>query len=284
MGDNCHAMNNSVDVLAFGEVLWDVIDGVPHIGGAPFNFAAHAARLGLSCTVISAVGNDDLGRRARSEVVRRGVSDAYLFENALPTGTVDVTVKDGMPSYSINYPVAWDEIEIPAGCTLPSAPRLVYFGTLASRGEVSAATLSKLLAAYPDSAVFFDVNLRQSYWSREQVLDGIANATVLKLNDEEVEMLKLRPSELFVDNLRLDIIVVTRGSEGCEVFTRGGERFASPAIGDGPVVDTVGAGDSFSAAFVAALLAGKNVHAAAEEGNRLGGRVAARAGAIPDDL
>lgn len=273
-----------MDVLAFGEVLWDVIDGVPHIGGAPFNFAAHAARLGLSCAVVSAVGNDDLGRRARAEVVRRGVSDAYLFENALPTGTVDVTVKDGIPSYSINCPVAWDEIEFPSGLPLPSAPRFVYFGTLASRGKVSSATLGKLLAAYNDSNVFFDVNLRQDYWSREQVLAGIAHATVLKLNDDEVEMLKLRPSELFADNPRLGIVVVTRGPEGCEVFTREGERFASPAISDGSVVDTVGAGDSFSAAFVAALLAGKSVKAAAEAGNRLGGRVAARAGAIPDDL
>ncbi len=273
-----------MDVLAFGEVLWDVIDAVPHIGGAPFNFAAHAARLGLSCAVVSAVGNDDLGIRARTQVVRRGVSDKYLFDNALPTGTVDVTVKDGIPSYSINYPAAWDKIEFPAGVALPSAPRLVYFGTLASRDGVSAATLDKLLAAYPDSEVFFDVNLRQTYWSREQVVSGIARATVLKLNDEEVDTLSLRPSGLFADNPRLGIAVVTRGPEGCEVFTREGEHFTSPAVSDGPVVDTVGAGDSFSAAFVASLLAGESVRAAAEAGNRLGGRVAARAGAIPDDL
>lgn len=275
----------SMDVVAFGEILWDVIDGVPHIGGAPFNFAAHAARCGMKSAIVSAVGNDELGRRALAEGERLGVDVSMVgVHPTLPTGTVNVTLADGIPSYEIVRPVAWDEITGEAAREDVRTPRAFYFGTLAQRSPVSAATLRNLLEACASSLVFFDVNLRQDYWSAELVEKGLAHTDILKVNDEEMRTLGFAPESLFDRFPRLKTVVETRGAAGCRVTSRDGEAFDSPAIADGPVVDTVGAGDSFSAAFLAAVLRGECLASAAEAGNRLAGKVAARAGAIPEDL
>ena len=291
----------SMDVVAFGEILWDVIDGVPHIGGAPFNFAAHAARCGMKSSIVSAVGDDELGHRALAEAKRLGVDVSMVdVHPTLPTGTVNVTLADGMPSYEIVSPVAWDEIgaaaawghaALPcndgrAGSPLPAVdvPSAFYFGTLAQRSSVSAATLGSLLDTCASSLVFFDVNLRQDYWSVELVEKGLTFTDILKVNDDEMRTLGFAPESLFACFPRLKTVVETRGAAGCRVTSRTGESFDSPAITDGPVVDTIGAGDSFSAAFLAAVLHGESLASAAEAGNRLAGKVAARAGAIPEDL
>ncbi|MBQ6329184.1 MAG: carbohydrate kinase, partial [Kiritimatiellae bacterium] len=284
------------------EILWDVIDGVPHIGGAPFNFAAHVARCGMKSAIVSAVGDDALGRRALAEAERLGVDVSMVgVHPSLPTGMVNVTLADGIPSYEIVRPVAWDEIagdaaawghaalscnDGRAGSPLPAvdAPRAFYFGTLAQRSPVSAATLGRLLDACASSLVFFDVNLRQDYWSVELVEKGLAFTDILKVNDDEMRTLGFAPESLFARFPRLKTVVETRGAAGCRVTSRDGEAFDCPAISDGPVVDTIGAGDSFSAAFLAAVLRGGSLASAAEAGNRLAGKVAARAGAIPEDL
>ena len=274
------------DVVAFGEILWDVIDGVPHLGGAPFNFAAHAARLGLKTAIVSAVGCDELGTKAIAAAERFGV-DVSLVERhpSLPTGIVNVTLADGIPSYEIVRPVAWDEISCGSAADAATVPpKVFYFGTLAQRSPVSAATLRRLLRAFDASLTFFDVNLRQDWWSEELVCKCLESVDVLKVNDEEMKTLGFSPEALFSRFPRLKTVVETRGAEGCRVASRVEAAFDSPAICDGPVVDTVGAGDSFSAAFIAAVLRGESLKAAAEAGNRLAGKVAARAGAIPEDI
>ena len=276
-------MNGNFDVISFGEILWDVIDGVPHIGGAPFNFAAHAARCGLKSGIVSAIGNDGLGRDALNAATGFGVDVSQVSVHpVLPTGTVNVTLQNGIPSYEIVQPVAWDEIALPERLHL--TPRAFYFGTLSQRGPLSASTLSELLRKFESSIVFFDVNLRQDFWDAEIVGKGLANADILKVNDEEMNRLGFVPDDLLARFPRLKIIVETRGALGCRIVSRKGERFDSPAFTDEPVVDTVGAGDSFSAAFLASLLRGESLESAAEAGNRLAGRVAARAGAIPENL
>ena len=271
------------DVLAFGEVLWDVINGVPHIGGAPLNFAAHAAKCRLSASVVSSVGNDELGQRAREVVKTLGVDDSLMQTNpVLPTGTVKVTVKQGIPSYEIIQPVAWDEIRVDLeGLPLP---RALYFGTLAQRSAMSAETLTRLLGAFPSSLAFFDVNLRQNFWTKELVAKCLACTDILKVNDEEMVALGLNVSDLFETYPRLGTVIETRGAKGCAVWDRNGDFLEQPAISDGPVVDTVGAGDAFSAAFLAAVLNGKTLREAAEDGSVRAGRVAARAGAIPEGI
>lgn len=273
------------DVLAFGEVLWDVIDGDAHIGGAPFNFAAHARLCGLRAALVSSLGLDELGARARREIAALDVVDRFVFTHrTLPTGTVAVTLADGIPSYEIKRPVAWDEIAFSEGGTRPAAPHALYFGTLAQRSPVSARTLVELVREFPDALTFFDVNLRQNFWSHGLVEDGLAFTDILKVNDEEMETLGLEPVELFARYPRLKTVIETCGKDGCRVTPLDGKTFSSPAVDAGPVVDTIGAGDSFSAAFLAAVLNGASLREAAEAGNRRAGQVAARAGAIPEDM
>ena len=277
-------VTQNVDVVAFGEVVWDVIDGVPHIGGAPFNFAAHAAKCGLLSAIVSEVGDDDLGRRACAAIDRLGVDGRFVGRHlTLPTGTVNVTLRGGIPSYEIVKPVAWDEITIGCASALPM-PRAFYFGSLAQRSPVSAKTLENLLGAFSKSLIFFDVNLRQNYWSKALIDDCLARTDILKVNDEETKALGFTLASLFSAHERLRTIIETRGADGCAVWSRDGESFESPAIPDGPVVDTVGAGDSFSAAFLASVLKGESLAEAAMAGNVRAGKVAARAGAIPEDM
>ena len=271
------------DVMAFGEILWDIIDGVPHIGGAPFNFAAHVAKCGLKSSIVSSVGNDDLGRRAKDQVAALGVDGSFVSVHpSLPTGTVNVTLTNGIPSYEIVKPVAWDEIR--ADVVLLPPPRAFYFGSLAQRSSVSSETLARLLEAFSSSLVFFDVNLRQRFWSKELIEDCLAQTDILKVNDEEMLTLGFAAERLFATCPRLKAVIETRGADGCAVWSRDGESFTSPALPDGPVVDTVGAGDSFSAAFLAAVLNGKDLRTAAADGNRRAGQVAARSGAIPEEI
>ena len=274
------------DIVAFGEVLWDVIDGVPHIGGAPFNFAAHAVKCGLSAAIVSSVGDDELGLRARKLVHDTyNVEDCYLITHpTLPTGTVKVTLENGIPSYEIVEPVAWDEIAFPEESSRPTRCRAFYFGSLAQRSPISDATLKVLLETIEAEHIFFDVNLRQNYWSKELIEADLAYADILKVNDEEMKTLGFEAKALFAKYPRLKIVVETRGADGCAVWTQEGKLFTSPAVADGPVVDTVGAGDSFSAAFLASLLNGASVEEAARAGNIRAGKVAARAGAIPENL
>ena len=271
------------DVMAFGEILWDIIDGVPHIGGAPFNFAAHVVKCGMSASIVSSVGNDDLGRLAKEQVAALGVDRSFVsVHSVLPTGTVNVTLKEGIPSYEIVKPVAWDEICVDAAL-LPS-PRAFYFGSLAQRSPVSSDTLARLLRAFSSSLVFFDVNLRQDFWSKELIGDCLGKTDILKVNDEEMATLDFTAERLFESYPRLKTVIETRGAAGCAVWSRDGDAFTSPALPDGPVVDTVGAGDSFSAAFLAAVLQGEDLRTAAEKGNLRAGKVAARSGAIPEGV
>ena len=270
------------DVVSFGEILWDVIEGVPHLGGAPFNFAAHCALLGLKTAMVSSVGDDALGRRACEMAQGYGVDvSGVSVHPKLPTGTVLVTLNNGIPSYDIRTDVAWDEINVPDDLLSWPSPRVVYFGTLVQRAPVSATALVRMLDAWHGSEVFFDVNLRQNYWTRTLVMEGLGGATILKLNDEERDTLGVDPAAAFAENRRLNIVVVTKGADGCEVFLRDGTSFVSLAESCGPVVDTVGAGDAFSAAFLSAYLQGATPQEAARAGNVRGGYVASRAGAIP---
>ena len=286
-----------IDLLSFGEMLWDVIEDVPHLGGAPLNLAAHAKICGLNTAIVSAVGNDDLGRAALQRADDIGIETSWIVSDSVhPTGTVSVKLTNTLPEYIIHEGVAWDNITVSTlnlEQIVAAAPRAICFGTLAQRSATSRNTLNQLLDALPSALVFYDVNLRQNFWTPEIITSSLRKTTWLKLNDDEAELLNrvLFLSEKgfgdFADNLfdrfPVQVILITCGPHGCIVF----ERDAQSAIVPGVRVDatdTVGAGDAFSAAFLAALLKGKNARAAAEEGNERGALVATKPGAIPEAL
>jgi fructokinase len=285
-----------LDLVAFGEILWDVIDGVPHIGGAPFNLAAHAVRCGLSAAAVSRVGDDALGHRALGEMRRLGVDRRWVaVDSGLPTGTVTVALASGQPTYTIHERVAWDAIRLSENELaelVAERPRLVCFGTLVQRHEVSRQALAQVLGLCPFAEVFYDVNLRQTYWSGEQVEAGLARATLVKVNDDEARVLggllfggacEPEPfARAVLERHPARAVIVTRGADGCLVCERGRTAVRCPGI-QVAVADAVGAGDAFSAAFLAAWLKGATAAEAGAAGNARGAWVASQRGAVPEE-
>jgi fructokinase len=285
-----------MDIVAFGEVLWDVINGDAHIGGASLNLAAHAVRCGLSAAVVSSVGDDALGYGALEEMQRLNVEHRWTLVNRTrPTGTVTVTLKDGQPSYMIHEGVAWDFIHLEAGAfeaLVAEKPRAFCFGTLAQRNDVSRQTLRHLLEAFKNVVIFYDVNLRQHFWSGPLVEEGLARATLVKVNDDEAKVLGKHlfdgacEPEAFARAVLVRhpvrAVIVTLGADGCLVCERDKAVVRCPGI-KVDVVDAVGAGDAFSAAFLVAWLGGASAAVAAEAGNRRGAWVASHRGAVPEE-
>jgi fructokinase len=277
---------NAPQALAFGEILYDIFEDGAYLGGAPLNFAWYLRQFGITVDMISAVGRDGLGAKALAALRDVGIGEGWVNCVDRPTGTVDVKLTDGQPQFTINEGVAWDEITLPAA--FHAATRLLYFGTLAQRTATNRASLAQLLALKPPHR-FFDINLRQHYYSDEIVLTGLRESTIAKLNEEEWLVLQrmtgaAQPREV-VEHFALAALVITRGGNGANLYMGGHEVHApSPVV---KVVDAVGAGDAFSAAMAAAAIRGVPLDRALPVACEVGAFVVTRHGAqaaLPDTL
>lgn len=277
--------------LAFGEILWDIIEGEHHLGGAPFNFAAHVVKCGGQASVISAVGNDDLGRTALARARELGVDVSWVALLARPTGTVDVFLEDGQPDYTIHEEVAFDYIPLQDAERIKSGDfDVFYFGTLAQRNTESRVALDSILKDNRFDYVFYDINLRKDFHSREIIGQSLRHANILKINDQEAAVVSdmfygaVLPLDEFCKQLSIDygllFIIVTAAEKGCYIYFEGSTHHV-PAR-QVTVADAVGAGDSFSAAFVTMLKKSGVVLQAAQVANQVGGFVASSRGAIPE--
>lgn len=268
--------------LIFGEALVDVFPDSEVIGGAPLNVAVHLARAGWQVHLLSRVGEDPRGIAVRDLLLREGVRLDLLQEGGGPTGWVSVeTSPSGEPSYVIHEGVAWDRIEWPEA--LPEVD-LFYFDTLAARSPVSGGTLARLLEADLPWPVF-DVNLRQQFWSPEQVREGCGRARLVKLNEDEYATLGPAlgagedPRGIFPTFPDLELLCLTRGGEGAELFSRAGGHF-QVGVPEVEVVDTVGAGDSFLASLTRTLVEGGSPQEALEAGAAAAAVVVQHRGAL----
>jgi len=279
--------------LAFGEILYDIIDGDEYLGGAPLNLAAHLSQCGMETAYVSRVGDDERGRLALGEMLGLGIRNDFMqIDPNHPTGTVDVRLSaNGQPGYTINEDVAYDHIESKenASAIIAYAPRVVCFGTLVQRSDRSRKSLYSMLDRLPGIEMLYDVNLRQSFYDRAWIERSLWYATLVKLNDEEVRVLgnllfgKELALETFAERLavqwELKAVLLTLGADGCHVFAEGSHtRCGGKKI---EVADTVGSGDAFSAGFLLDYLQGKTAAEAAKTGNALGAYVASMRGAIP---
>lgn len=280
-------------ILVFGEILWDIIEDKKHLGGAPLNFAAHTAQLGNYPAIISSVGRDQLGTQALQELSKLSISTHFVqvSKNA-PTGTVKVTLDEGQPQYEIIEDVAYDHIGYnDVDTSLLSDYEVFYFGTLAQRNQESRKTLSLILSKTSFKHIFCDLNLRKGCYTAETIITSINRCNILKLNDEEVEVVSNmvfdRKSVDLADfwNLMKDrfsnisIIIVTLGKEGCQVITKDIDIKipAEPC----QVKDTIGAGDAFSATFISEYLKHGDLTLAGQRANKVAAFVASSIGAIP---
>lgn len=281
-------------VVGMGEALWDVLPEGKKIGGAPANFAYHVSQFGLPSQVVSAVGNDPLGREIVENFTSKGLN--HLIEEVpYPTGTVQVEIDPaGVPQYVIKENVAWDNIPYTARLeALAGQTRAVCFGSLAQRNVVSRDTINRFLDAMPqtaDNLVVFDVNLRQGFYTKDILCNSMKRCNILKINDEELVTVSRMFGYPGIDlqdkcwillgkyNLRM--LILTCGINGSYVFTPGNVSFQpTPKV---EVADTVGAGDSFTAAFIASLLKGKSVTEAHALAVRTSAFVCTRKGAMPE--
>lgn len=282
-------------VLSFGELLWDIIKGRPHIGGAPFNLAAHLARLGARSVLVSAVGSDHLGAEALARAGRFGIACEFVqVHPALPTGTVQVELDPhGVPDFTIREDVAWDAITLQDDQLAALAHAHIdalCFGTLAQRGRVNRATLDTLLTCLKPAQVLYDVNLRQSYYDKSWIEHSLRHSTIVKLNDAEAHRLaellfgtdldKAAFARRLCTAYPVQIVCITRGAHGAAVYQDGAWLEIPGQVVT--VADTVGAGDAFSAGFLYATLVGRNMETATRFANALGAFVTAHAGAVPE--
>ena len=282
-------------ILSFGEILWDIINGKAYIGGAPFNLAVHLTKMGCKSTFISSVGNDDLGQKALKEAKKRGIDTTFIkIHPNLPTGTVEVSLdKNGHPTYQINENVAWDNIVLSQDLInnlTKTKWEIFCFGTLAQRTLENRETLNRILLSIKPHHIFYDVNLRQNYYRKEWIEKSLCQSTIVKLNNREAftlsEMLfgrRLKQKDFFetlVQKYDLSIACITHGKDGASVYHHNLlEKI--PGI-NGPVTDTVGAGDSFSAGFLFAYLCGSGIYEATEIAEMVGNFVVSQSGAVPE--
>ena len=279
-------------IVGIGEILWDILPSGKVIGGAPANFAYHVQELGESSLVVSCVGNDELGREIIARLENMDISTEFLYvDNKHLTGASSVKInKEGKPSYIIMEGVAWDYIPTSTLlCELASKSAAVCFGTIAQRSELSRLTIQKFLGLMEQETIrVFDINLRQNYYSEEIIKSSLNLANVLKLNENELsvvkKLLKLSGDEKKILNelskkYSLNLIALTKGSEGSILFKEGiiskheGYRIN--------VEDTVGAGDAFVAALVIGLLKGYKLDDLHKKANRIASYICSKHGATP---
>ena len=263
-------------ILSIGEILWDVFPDTERLGGAPFNFAVHAHRLGHRVIFLSAVGDDERGRAALGRAAELGLTTEFLQVAAdQPTGSVSVRLDaEGKPDFTIHRPAAYDCLTLDDGRLQRLAetrPDWIYFGTLYANEGRSREVLRRLMEAVPGARRFYDVNLRRGCYTPELVGELLPLADTVKVNDDE--------AELFPDMGEARSMAITRGERGCLVRI-GNDRAECPGY-TVKVADTVGAGDAFAAAFVHGLASGWSAARTGDFANRLGALVASRAGAVP---
>jgi len=276
-----------------GEALWDVLPEGKKIGGAPANFAYHVSQFGLPGYVVSAVGDDALGKEIVENFTSKGLNQ-LIAEVPYPTGTVQVEIDQaGIPQYDIKENVAWDNIPYTDSLeALAKRTKAVCFGSLAQRNVVSRETINRFLDAMPqtdDSLVVFDVNLRQGFYNKEILCNSMSRCNILKINDEELVTVSRMFGYPGIDlqdkcwillgKYNLKMLILTCGINGSYVFTPGNVSFQpTPKV---EVADTVGAGDSFTAAFISSILKGRSVQEAHSRAVQTSAYVCTRKGAMP---
>lgn len=287
--------DNILQIVTIGEILWDVFDHAEHLGGAPLNFSAAVERLGNPVALVTGLGDDVRGQKALQSMKELGLSTEFV--QVLPgkdTGTARVTTDNsGNASFFIQRPAAFDQFHLDESQFAAIAalqPGWIYFGTLAQTHPPTLATLDALLQRLSGLKRFYDMNLREGHWNLPLVERLSSQASILKLNDSEAETLfgltctgekfsLERFARYWSSTYKIETICITLGSKGCAVFSENAlHLFDGFSV---KVVDTVGAGDAFAAAFLHGHIQGWPIARQAAFANALGALVASRAGATP---
>lgn len=281
-------------VVGIGEALWDILPEGKKLGGAPANFAYHVSQFGLQSQVVSAIGNDKLGNEILENFRNKGLN-TLIEKVEYSTGIVQVQLDNvGVPCYDIKENVAWDNIPFTDKLKrLAKRTSAVCYGSLAQRNIISRETINAFLNAMPDTKgryKIFDINLRQGFYTKEILCNSMTRCNILKINDEELVTVSRMFGYPGIDlqdkcwillaKYNLEMLILTCGVNGSYVFTPGHVSFVETPVVE--VADTVGAGDSFTAAFIAAILKGKSVPEAHQLAVNVSAYVCTQHGAMPE--
>ena len=283
-------------LLSFGEVLFDVFSEKYCLGGAPLNLAAHITAQGYESTILSSVGNDELGATAITQIKKLGIDTSLIkVLSNKETGKCIVTLdENAIPCYSLLDNVAYDFIDIPKDSDIIQFDTFA-FGTLALRDFHNQTTVEKILNNTSFDTVFVDLNLREPYYSQKTIMFCLENATILKLSSEEypiVSNIILGKDTEFKEGLQaiskkfpqIKIVIYTLGEYGAYAYNCNNNEFIYCEAEKCNVVSTVGAGDSFSATFLAQYADGKDILTCLKCSSKLSAFVVSHNGAIPDEL
>ena len=273
-------------------MLWDVLPEGKKLGGAPANFAYHVSQFGFESRIVSAIGPDMLGEELLSGLGDKGL-DCMIETVPYPTGTVQVELDgNGIPCYDIRQDVAWDNIPFTLGLeALAKTTGAVCFGSLAQRSPVSRDTINSFIDAMPEGSLrIFDINLRQNFYTKDIVCNSMRKCNILKINNEELETVSVMlglpdgpqqsRAKALLSMFGLKALILTCGATGSHVFTSEETSYiATPQV---EVADTVGAGDSFTAAFVSGLLKGLDIRQAHRLAVETSAFVCTQEGAMPE--
>jgi fructokinase len=253
------------NITGLGEILWDILPQGKKLGGAPANFAYHSKALGSESYVVSAVGNDLLGKEILKKVSDLNIDAAFIqIDDRYPTGTVDIKVDhDGTPQYVIQQGTAWDNIHFGEKYkNLAAKTGAVCFGSLAQRSKTARDTINQFLKATKQDCIrIFDINLRQNFFSKEIVENSLKLANYFKLNDEELavvaKMFSFSGNEekiikQLLEEFKLELIALTKGAKGSDLYSKKEHTYLEATVDK--IEDTVGAGDAFTAALIVGLL------------------------------
>ena len=284
-------------LLSFAEIIWDVYPDAAVIGGSGLNFCAHAVRCGMEGWLLSAVGPDAYGIRAMAELSRLGMNASLVRPDSHETGKCLVTLDAaGVPSFHVLQNVAYDNVAVTdddLSVIKKEKFDAFYFGTLQQRAPVSRASILKILRNCDFSEIFCDMNLRKGCYDEESVKNVLQYATVLKLSDEEKPLLDAFgfwkaayagedfATRLFDDYPQLHTVLYTQGAEGSVVYLRTGEMIYVPSC-KVQVASTVGAGDSYGAAYLASVLSGKMPEEAGSIAAAVSAKVVSVTDAVPE--
>jgi fructokinase len=288
-------------IVSVGEILWDLVEGREFLGGAPLNFALHAARLGHQALMVSAVGDDDRGLRSLAEMSARALRTDFISRvPGHPTGTVTVKMSHhGLPDYVIHRPAAYDFPVLDAATLNLLAsppPDWIYFGTLQQLSPAAHQVLKAIFAAAPSARRCYDINLRRDRYTPGLIQNLLSEANVLKLNEDEIsEIAGLLPSppgdeqsnlEQFCRRVslfyNLEAVCVTRGANGCVLLLRNEDEYVTASAPEITVADTIGAGDAFCAALVHGIGLKWPAGQIAAFASHVGALVASRDGGSPE--
>ncbi len=283
-------------IMAIGEIIFDIFNGEAEIGGAPLNFCAHCSLIGEESALVSATGKDDLAETAISHLKNFGVETKFVTENDYPTGKCIVTVNNGIPSYNVLRPVAYDKIVITDDMIekIKDYNADVFaFGTLIQRDEVSRNSVKKILSECRFSHVFCDVNLRPDCFDEESCLLCLENADIIKISEEEEPILSgfglydIGETEReTVKNIcgkfkNIKIVLFTKGENGSLIYNADSDEFFEIPCVQAKVVSTVGAGDSYSAAFLCEYFRSGDIQKSGMAGANLSSFVVSHREAVP---